>query len=332
MRPLPPTAALALVALGGVASAAQGVINAEFGAQAGGPVLGAVVNNLGGSMLVLVGLLAWPSMRAGLRALPTARLPWWSYLGGLGGAAIVVIATYAVPVLGAAAFTIAQVVGGSLGGLAVDRVGLGPVGRLPLTVSRIGGALLGLAAVTLAQFGRPLGELALGPVLLAVVGGLAVAMQAALNGRVSAVVGTGAGTAVNFAVGTLGVLAVAVVVGALSRLPANWPGDWYLWIGGLLGVTIVTALLVGVRSVGVLRTGLVLVGGQLVGSLLLDTLLPGGAGLRLPVLIGAVLTLLAAVVAGRGDRPRGPLPAAVLPGPRTGGVTSGRSPGAGRRH
>jgi transporter family-2 protein len=330
VRPLPPTAALALVALGGVASAAQGVINAEFGARAGDPVLGAVVNNLGGSALVLVGLLALPSARAGLRALRTARLPWWSYLGGLGGAAIVVIATYVVPVLGAAAFTIAQVAGGSLGGLAVDRAGLAPVGRLPLTVSRVGGALLGLAAVTLAQLGRPLGELALGPVLLAVVGGLAVALQSALNGRVSAVVGTGAGTAVNFAVATLAVFAVAAVAGALGRPPASWPADWYLWTGGLLGVAIVVTLLVGVRAVGVLRTGLTLVGGQLAGSLLLDALLPGGAGLRLPVLVGAVLTLLAAVLAGRGGRARGPLPA-VLPGPRTGGVTSGRSPEADRR-
>ncbi|WDZ82357.1 DMT family transporter [Micromonospora cathayae] len=305
MRPLPPPAALALVALGGVASAAQGLANAEFGARAGSPVLGAVVNNLVGTLLVAVGLVALPSMRAGLRALRTARLPWWSYLGGLGGAAIVVIATYVVPVLGVAVFTIAQVAGGSLGGLAVDRSGLAPVGRLPLTRARIGGAVLGVAAVTLAQLGRPLGELAVGGVLLAVAGGLAVALQAALNGRVSAASSTAAGTAVNFVVSTVAVFAVAAGVGAFGRWPASWPGDWYLWTGGLLGVTIVAALLVGVRSVGVLRTGLVLVAGQLGGSLLFDALLPGGAGLRLPVLAGALLTLAAAVVAGRSARPGG---------------------------
>ncbi|OZV73868.1 hypothetical protein CA850_30650 [Micromonospora echinospora] len=326
MRPLPPTAALALVALGGVASAAQGVINAEFGTRAGDPVLAAVVNNLGGSVLVLVALLALPSMRAGLRDLRSARLPWWSYLGGLGGAAIVLVAAYVVPVLGVAAFTIAQVAGGSLGGLAADRAGLAPVGRLPLTGPRITGALLGLAAVTLAQLGRPVGELAVGPLLLAVAGGLAVALQSALNGRVSAVVGTGAGTAVNFVVSTAAVFAAAVVAGTLTRPPASWPGDWYLWTGGLLGVTIVVTLLVGVRSVGVLRTGLVLVGGQLGGSLLLDALLPGGAGLRPPVLAGAVLTLVAAVVAGRGGRWRGAR--AVPPVPRTGGTTAAHRPAA----
>ncbi|MFU8874110.1 DMT family transporter [Micromonospora sp. SL4-19] len=297
MRPLPAPAALSLVVLGGAASAAQGVANSELGQRAGDPVLGAVVNNLGGSLLVLVGLVVLPSMRTGLVALRRGGLPWWSYLGGLGGAAIVVIGTYVVPVLGVAVFTIAQVAGGSLGGLAVDRAGLSPAGRLPLTVPRLGGALLGVAAVTLAQLGRPVGDLAVGLVLLAVAGGLAVALQAALNGRVSAASSNAAGLAVNFAVSTAAILAVASMVGVFADRP-TWPGQWWLYTGGLLGVGIVLALLVGVRAAGVLRTGLALVAGQLGGALLLDVLLPGGAGVRVPVLAGAALTVLAVLVAG----------------------------------
>ncbi|MFU8853972.1 DMT family transporter [Micromonospora sp. SL1-18] len=297
MRPLPAPVALSLVVLGGVASAAQGVVNSELGERAGGPVLGAVVNNLGGSLLVLVGLLAVPSMRSGLAALRRAGLPWWAYLGGLGGAAIVVIGTYVVPVLGVAVFTIAQVAGGSLGGLAVDRVGLSPVGRLPLTAPRVAGGLLGIAAVTLAQLGRPVGNLAVGLVGLAVAGGLAVALQSALNGRVSAAGSTAAGLAVNFAVGTPVILVVAALVGAFAARP-TWPGQWWLYIGGLLGVGIVLALLVGVRAAGVLRTGLALVAGQLGGALVLDVVLPGGAGARWPVLVGAGLTAVAVLVAG----------------------------------
>ncbi|MEW2444337.1 DMT family transporter [Micromonospora marina] len=144
MRPLPLPAALAVVVAGGVASAAQGAVNAEMGERTGDPVIGAVVN--------------------------------------------------------------------SLGGLAVDRAGLAATGRMPLTVPRVGGAVL--------------------------------------------------------------------------------------------GVGIVLALLVGVRAAGVLRTGLALVAGQLGGALLLDLVLPGGPGVRLPVLAGALLTLLAVVVTGL--RRRGP--------------------------
>ncbi|RLK22199.1 transporter family-2 protein [Micromonospora sp. M71_S20] len=303
---LPPWAALTLVTLAGVASAAQGAINAELGERAGNATLGAVVNNLGGALLVGLGVLALPSARTGLAALRRAGLPWWAYLGGLGGAGIVLAGAYIVPVLGVAVFTIAQVAGGSLGGLAVDRAGLAPVGRLALTPPRVAGALLGVTAVTLAQLGQPVGDLALGLVLLAVAGGLGVALQSALNARVSAASSAAAGMVVNFATATPVVLLVAALAGALTGPGPTWPDDWYLYTGGLLGVVIVAALLVGVPAVGVLRTGLALVAGQLGGALLLDALLPGGPGLRLPVLAGALLTLAAALVAGRGRGRRGP--------------------------
>ncbi|RIV37746.1 DMT family transporter [Micromonospora radicis] len=324
MRPPPSAVALALVTLGGVASAAQGALNAELGQQVGNATLGAVVNNLGGTLLILLGLAVLPSMRTGLRALRQARAPWWWYLGGLGGAAIVVLAAYAVPVLGVAVFTIAQVAGSSLGGLASDRAGLAPLGRLPLTMPRVAGALLGVAAVALAQAGRPVGELAVGVLLLAVAGGIAVALQAALNARISAAGSAAAGVAVNFAVSTPVVLLVAALAGAFTGPAIRWPDGWYLYTGGLLGVGIVASLVVGVRAAGVLRTGLALVGGQLAGALLLDVLLPGGPGARLPVLAGALLTLLAVLVAGRARRPSVPEPriagdeVRVAPGGRPG--------------
>ncbi|MCX4473145.1 DMT family transporter [Micromonospora sp. NBC_01655] len=335
MRPLPPAAALALVVLAGAASAAQGAGNAELGERAGDPVLGALVNNLGGCLVVLVGLLGLRSTRAGLDALRRARLPWWSYLGGLGGAVIVTVAAYVVPVLGIAVFTIAQVAGGSLGGLAADRAGLAPLGRLRLTGSRVTGALLGVLAVALAQLGRPIGEVAVGGILLAVAGGAAVALQSALNGRVSAAGTTTAGIAINFAVGTPVIVAVAALAGAFTGPAPTWPHDWYLYLGGLLGVGIVFALMLGVRAVGVLRTGLALVAGQLGGALLLDVALPGGAGPRWPVLVGALLTLLAVVVAGRGTRPPAPTartaPAAPVVPPSRADPGSLAGPSAPRR-
>lgn len=302
-RVLPVWAAIALAIAGGVAGAAQGAANAELGERVGNAAMAAVINNLGGVAIMLVGLVLMPSMRTGLAALRHAKLPWWAYLGGLGGAAIVLAGAYVVPVLGVAAFTIAQVTGGNIGGLAVDRTGLSPTGQLPLSGPRVAGAVLGIAAVGLAQLGQPLGELAVGMVLLAIGGGLATALQTALNGRVSAAAGHAAGGAVNFAVSTPAIVAVAAVTGAFAGLgTVSWPTEWFLYVGGLLGVFIVAALLFAVVSIGVLRTGLAFVVGQLGGAILLDSLLPAGIGLRLPVLAGAVLTLLAVVVSGRTGR------------------------------
>src|SRR5690606_29377507 len=87
-RVLPVWAAIALAIAGGVAGAAQGAANAELGERVGNAAMAAVINNLGGVAIMLVGLVLMLSMRTGLAALRHAKLPWWAYLGGLGGAAI----------------------------------------------------------------------------------------------------------------------------------------------------------------------------------------------------------------------------------------------------
>jgi len=305
VKRLPGGAAVLLAVLAGVLSAVQSAVNAELGARVGSGALGAAVNHLGGCVVIAVGFAVLPSMRSGLRVLRHARLPWWAYLGGVGGALLVTAATYVVPVLGVAVFTIAQVAGNSVGGLAVDRVGLGPAGRLALSGPRVAGALLGIAAVAMAQIGRPVGQLAVGLVLLAMAGGLGVALQAALNARVSAASSMATGTAVNFAVGTPLVLAAAAALGGLDAATSgSWPSQWYLYLGGLFGVSIVTLLIVTVPAVGVLRVGLSTVGGQLVGAMLLDALLPSGPGVRPMLVVGAVLTFLAVIVSGRSARSR----------------------------
>ncbi|MBX6358401.1 MAG: DMT family transporter, partial [Micromonosporaceae bacterium] len=242
----------------------------------------------------------WRGWRNGRRAPRGSRLPWWGYLGGLGGMFFVVSAAYTVPVVGVAVFTIAQVTGNSAGGLVVDRVGLSPAGRLRLTGPRVAGALIGVAAVVLSQAGRPVGDLAVGFLLLGVAAGAAVAVQSALNGRVSLASSSAAATVLNYLTGTPVLVLVAAVAGAFTRdWPSAWPTQWYLYLGGIFGVAIVTILVVSVRVVGVLRTGLVVVAGQLVGAVLLDAVIPGGARPTWPLAAGAALTLVAAWVAGR---------------------------------
>ncbi|GAA4686858.1 DMT family transporter [Phytohabitans rumicis] len=293
MKRLPAWAALGVASVGGVASALQSAANAELGERVGNASFGAALNVASGSVIVLVGLLVLPSMRLGLRALRGSGLPWWAYLGGLGGGLFVTVATYAVPVVGVAVFTIAQVTGNSLGGLAVDRAGLAPAGRLPLTRPRVAGAVLGVTAVALAQVDRPIGDLAVGMLALGVLGGAAVAIQGALNGRVSVASTTSAGTAVNFATAAPAVLTAATLLGAFaSGWSSRLPHHWYLYVGGTLGVIIVVCLLVSVRTVGVLRTGLSVVAGQLATALFLD-------GIHAPVVAAAALTVAAVAITSR---------------------------------
>ncbi|HEU4421237.1 MAG TPA: DMT family transporter [Pilimelia sp.] len=308
MRVVPAWAALLLAGAGGAISALQSAVNAELAQRIDSAILAAVLNIATGAVIVVLAVPFMPSARAGLRRLPGSRLPWWAYLGGLGGAFFVTSAAYAVPTLGVAVFTIAQVAGGGVGGLLIDRAGLAPIGRLPMTGPRLAGAALGLGAVVLAQLGRPAGEVVLGLLGIAVAGGIAVAFQTALNGRVSAVSTTAAGTAVNFAVNTPLMLLLAGAVVAFGRgWPDHWPPEWYLYVGGVFSVVIVTILVVSVHAVGVLRTGLATVAGQLTGAVLIDVAVPGGPGLSVALLAGALLTMVAVVVAGRGLPRRSPV-------------------------
>lgn len=298
---LPAPAAVAVAMLGGACAAAQGVVNGGLAEHLGTPVLAALVSNGVATALLGLAALALRPVRDGLRRLWRDRPRWWQYLGGMCGALFVACSALAVPVLGVALVTVVQVCGTGLGGVATDRAGLGPTGRLPVTPVRVAAAGLAIVAVAVAQLGRPVGELTLGLVGLVLLAGLGLAVQQALNGRVNQVArNVGSASLVNAVVGT-GALLLATggfaAAGGLRPHPAGAAG-WWLYLGGLAAVVVTGAGLTAVRVLGVLRTGLALVAGQLVGGLALDTLVPGQARPSPAVLVGAVLTVAAVLLSG----------------------------------
>ena len=123
-----------------------------------------------------------------------------------------------------------------------------------------------------------------------------------MNGRVGGTTGDVAVTVLqNFAVGTLALLAGLAGRAALKGVRVDhWPGQWWLYLGGPLGVLFVGIAAVVVQQIGVLRLGLVVTAGQLLGALVLDATVPEqGHGVALTTVVGAAVTLLAVVVSGR---------------------------------
>jgi transporter family-2 protein len=248
-------------------------------------------------------LLVRPAARRAVVAL--RQVPLWRLTGGLGGACMVVVGAAAAPRLGVALLTVGLVAGQTSGALAVDRIGLGPSGRHPLTAPRLLGALLCLVAVGIGLLGP--GARQADPWLLVVVvatGALSAAQQA-LNGRVAEETGSASvATMFNFGTGAAAVVVVLLVSSVRSGWPQpDWSNarDWYLYLGGPMGVSVVGVAAVVVHSLGVLRLGLAVIGGQLLGSLLLDVVAPAhGAEVDLPTVIGALLTLFAVAVASTG--------------------------------
>ncbi|MEV6816499.1 DMT family transporter [Micromonospora sp. NPDC051296] len=301
--------ALGLATVAGVAVAVQSRINGELGGRLGDGIAAAVVS-FGLGLLVLLVLV--PATRGGRRGLAALRgaladgtLRPWQCLGGVCGAFLVFTQGATVGALGVAAFTVAVVAGQSGSSLLVDRAGVGPSGRQPVTVARLAGAVLTVAAVLLAVSGRFGEPTALVLAVLPLLAGVGVAWQQAVNGWVRVTTtSTLTATLVNFAVGTAALLAAFAVDLALrGRPPGSLPAEPWLYLGGPIGVTFIAVAAAVVRFTGVLLLGLATIAGQVTGAVLLDLLLPTAASRPGPTtLLGAGLTLVAVAVAALGGR------------------------------
>ena len=285
---------LAAVASGALV-AVQQRFNGDLGRSLHDPLLAAVVS-FGSGLVVIAVLMLRRASRNAFAGLP--QVPWWSRLGGLGGATLVAVGATAAPEIGVALLTVGLVAGTTVAALAVDRAGLGPGGHLPLTSPRLLGAALCLAAIGVSA---DEGLRAASPVLLALVvlaGGL-IAVQQALNGKIRGVTSPTVATFVNFVVGTTGLLLALGLKSLSSGVRADqWPTQWWLYLGGTMGTIFIAVAAAVVGTLGVLRLALAVTAGQLLGGVLLD--LDRGVSGTTAAAVG--LTMAALVVSGRGLR------------------------------
>jgi transporter family-2 protein len=237
VRALIPAAAAVGV---GVLTALQAKINGELAVLLGSGVQAAVVSFGSGFVVLCVLVLVVPALRQGLLRLPgevrAGRLAWWACLGGIGGGFFVAVQSFAVPLVGVAVFTVGVVGGQTASSLGVDRAGLGPAGRTPVTGARVLAAVIAVLAVTVAVSDRLGGSLAGGA-------GLArcsrwwrarASPQQAINGRVAVATRQPVVAAwVNFVVGTAMLVAVLLIGSlALGNAVAPLPsGPWWVYLG-----------------------------------------------------------------------------------------------------
>jgi transporter family-2 protein len=297
----------------GVVVAVQGRINGEVGDLTGSGVLAAVVNFTVGLLILVVVVSARTATRSallGLREQFGSALPWWTFTGGIGGAIYVTGQSATVAVLGVALFTVATVAGSTSAGLAVDKVGLGPGGVVPVTAWRVVAAALAVVAVWVGSGGRDAeGAVSLPFLLLALAAGAAGAIQVGLNGRVAAASGQPlVATLVNFVVGLTALLVVISVQSLVSddgigTLVPLWEQPWLL-VAGAMGVVFVAGSAWSVRALGVLLLSLVVLAGTLVGAVVVDLVVPtDGATVNGWLLMGIALTFASVGLAVMRRRP-----------------------------
>jgi transporter family-2 protein len=288
-----------LAVVAGAALAGQARVNGSLRERLGDAVVTALVSFAVGTVVLVAGAVATGRVRAAARLRHGTR--WWWWLGGLAGAALVASSAAAVPLVGVALTSVAVVAGSTLGSLVVDRVGLSPRGRQPLTWPRVLGAALAVAGLLVGTLGRS-GNVRPGLLLLVGAAGFASAAQQAANGRLREASGEAlVAASVSFAVGTLALGLGVLALGAAGRLAApHWPAAPWLYAGGLGGAAYIALGAYTVPRIGVLQLTLGTVAGQLVAGVLLDAVAPAaGRGVTAASLAAAACTLAAVVVAAR---------------------------------
>ena len=298
------TLAIAISVGAGLFGALQPEINSELGDRVGSGLLAALVNFTAALVGALVMVALRPATRRNLAALRTWPVPSWTRAAGLGGVTVVLAGVVTVGRLGVAVFSVAFFAGQLTFGLVADRVGLSPGAPRAVTRARVASVVLALAAVVVAQLGRPWGEVSPGFVAFAVAAGAASAVQAAGNGRITAALRDPVAATVQNVVVGITALAVAVAVAAATGSidTPHWPSEPWLYSGGFLGVAIVLALASATSSIGVLRTTVAMLAAQLIGAYAVDWVADGDEPTLGVVAAGALIVGAVAVV-NRGRSP-----------------------------
>lgn len=106
-------------------------------------------------------------------------------------------------------------------------------------------------------------------VITATAGGL-IALQAPINSNLGKSVGTFAASSISFTIGTIVLVAIAMLATGGIDLGEARGLQWYYFTGGVLGAIYVTTVLVSVRSLGAGGVTAATITGQLTASVLID--------------------------------------------------------------
>ncbi len=296
---------IALAVLVGALTAAQSRFNGELSFQIHNGIAAGLVSNTVGSAVLIVIALLFKKEREGISrtiaAVKSGRLAWWEMLGGLGGTIFLSTQGVTVPEIGVALFTISLVGGQTASSLMVDKIGLTPSGKKPVTFARILIAAVTLLSVSIAVYpDLSNSKFKILPILLAIIAGIVVAFQQAVNARVNVVSQRPlATTFFNFMIGTFFLLiALAINIGrggTIGRLPTS---PW-LYLGGLFGLTFIAVSAYTLKHIGLLNFITFSVSGQLIGALLFDWLAPAAHTTVSGYLLTGTAMTMCAVIASR---------------------------------
>lgn len=240
--------------IAGVAQPVQTSVNTNLSEKLKSPYQSSVISFGTGTILVAI-ILAILDHGIHLPLAQIAQEPFWIWGGGICGVGIVVLSILCLPRLGSAWNVMLLSFGQIMTGLVVDNWGLFGSERIPMSISRVAGALLLIAGVALVSLNfdkKTKGEnkstsASVIFIVLAIVAGMLCALQVAINGRLTTVAGDSwRCTLISMSIGTLGCLILIAILylcrgrkGIYNDTMPDIDFHWYQVTGGVFAVIIV---------------------------------------------------------------------------------------------
>lgn len=301
-----------LAALSGVMIALQARANGELSHRLGNGYEAALVSFGSGLLIISIIAIFNPAIKIGIRNLKSAvsqkTIPRWRLFAGMLGGSFVAFQTSIVPILGVAVYSVASIAGQTGASLLVDRIGLTGGGKKHITPRRLSAAVVTVVAVLISVLDRidsnSLSWLAVSGAGLA---GSIVGIQRALNGQINENTKQGFTTSLlNFIMGTtfLTLLLTVLTITGHTKVSPLPSGPWWIYTGGVIGVTYIAFTSTVVQHLGVFTFTLFSTGGTLLGSLLIDLYSPSaGVHVSAYLVVGILLTYVGVTVGGVGNLP-----------------------------
>lgn len=136
-----------MIVVAGVFNGLQTGMNSQLTKTLGNPLLAAPVVYVVG-LVALLAAASWSGVKLGDYS-KLGAAPWWSYLGGLGGALFIYAMLSTTQKIGAGVFTATTVTAAIVSTVAIDHFGVLGVDTHPAGLGRLAGVALMLGGVAL---------------------------------------------------------------------------------------------------------------------------------------------------------------------------------------
>ena len=263
-----------LVLFGGFCSAVQSPTNATLSSYVGN-FQSATISFAGGAAVMLLAMIAVGDGNLAM----IGQAPVWQWIGGIYGAFLVLMITFAAPVLGIALTLTMSMFGQIVMGIIVDTFGLLGTEAVPFSPLRILGAVLVAAGIVLVYIGktRQGTKLADSKAKVALIGflmflaGVGATVQTPTNAALAIHVGKWEAGFVSFFGGFLILLIFTLIInrGKMHKIKGTGVRAW-MCIGGVYGAAVVFVNMVAVPYIGAALVVSAAMFGSLAGALIID--------------------------------------------------------------